>query len=203
MRFPFSPLQFQANNAPGIVFDSSLDGGSDQVLALALPFGLEGKRRSRVGSVSVSRNNLDTAAFLDLVCRFYRGDASGDFPGKVAMPVGMFADGPANAAVDPMLKGALGNPAYRRDIAKPNDTADPIALIRNALSAYPDGTAAIILAGPPVNLLNVIALTDGRHWVERKARVLTIAAGRFDSPQPDPVLKDDVKGFRRLLADWP
>ena len=202
-RFPFFPLQFQANNAPGIVFDSSLDGGIDQVLALALLFGLEGKRQIRVGSVSVSRNNLNTAAFLDLVCRFYRGDASGDFPGRAALPVGMFADGPANVAVDPMLQGALGQPTYRRDIAKPNDTADPVALIRNALSAYPDGTATMILAGPPANLLNLIALADGRHWVEKKARVLIIAAGRFDVPQPDAVLKGDVKGFRKLLADWP
>ena len=56
-RFPFFPLQFQGNNAPGIVFDSSLDG-IDQVLALALLFGLEGKRQIRVGSVSVSRISL-------------------------------------------------------------------------------------------------------------------------------------------------
>ena len=68
------------------------------MLALALLFGLEGKRQIRVGSVSVSRNNLNAAAFLDVVCRFYRGDASGDFPGRNALPVGMFADGPANAA---------------------------------------------------------------------------------------------------------
>ena len=84
-----------------------------------------------------------------------------------------------------MLPGRAGKPAYRRDIAKPNDTADPVALIRNALSAYPDGNAAMVLAGSPVNLLNLIALTDGKHWVEKKARVLTLAAGRFDSPQPD------------------
>src|SRR6185436_9979794 len=176
---PFSvfPLQiFQGGNLPGIVFDTSLDGGIDQVLALALLFGLEGKRQIRVGSVSVSRNNLNTAAFLDLVCRFYRGDASGDSPGRNALPVGMFADGPPNGAVNPMLQGALAKTAYRRDITKLNDTADPVALIRNALSAYPDGTAAIILAGPPVNLLNLIALTDGRHWVEKKTRLLTIAA---------------------------
>jgi len=60
------------------VFDSSLDGGIDQVLALALLFGLEGKRQIRVSSVSVSRNNLNTAAFLDVVCRFYRGESAGD-----------------------------------------------------------------------------------------------------------------------------
>jgi mono/diheme cytochrome c family protein len=204
---PFStfPLQiFQEGNLPGIVFDTSLDGGIDQVLALALLFGLEGKRQIRVASVSVSRNNLDTAAFLDVVCRFYHGESTNAFvPGRNALPVGMFSDGPANAAVDPMLQDVLGKPAYRREIEKPNDTADPVALIRNALSAYPDGNAAIVLAGPPVNLLSLIALADGRHWVEKKSRVLAIAAGRFDSPQPDPVLQGDVKGFRKLLADWP
>ena len=43
-----------------------------------------------------------------------------------------------------------------------NDTADPVAVIRNGLSAQIDQNGAVVLAGPPVNLLGVIARPDGR-----------------------------------------
>ena len=62
---------------------------------------------------------------------------------------------------------------------------------------------AVILAGPPVNLLPMIARPDGREWVTTKARVLSIAAGRFASGTPDPIVAADVAGFRKLLAEWP
>jgi mono/diheme cytochrome c family protein len=197
-------LQQQQKPPVAVIFDSSLDESIDQVLALALLFGLEGKRRIRVASVSVSRSNLNTAAFLDLVCRFFRGDGGGGFAqNRNLLPVGMFDAGKLSAAVPPMLQAALSNPVYKRGIASLNDTADPVALIRNALTAQNDENAAVVLAGNSANLLGLIALPDGKRWAGRKARVLVISAGRFDSPQPDPVLKNDVAGFRKLLAGWP
>jgi hypothetical protein len=76
-------------------------------------------------------------------------------------------------------------------------------LIRNALTAQNDQSAAVILAGGPGNLVGLLALPDGKRWAEKKARVLLIAAGRFDTQQPDPVLKSHVAAFRKLLAEWP
>ena len=46
-------------------------------------------------------------------------------------------------------------------------------------------------------------LPEARAWAARKASVLAIAAGRFDGGAPDPVVRADVAGFRKLLADWP
>ena len=78
-----------------------------------------------------------------------------------------------------------------------------MALIRNGLSAQIDQNGAVVLSGPPVNLLGVVARPDGRDWVTKKARVLSIAAGRFADGPVDPVIRRDVAGFRRLLAEWP
>jgi mono/diheme cytochrome c family protein len=193
----------QRKPVTGLIFDSSLES-IDQVLGLALLFGFEGRREVRLASVSSSRNNLKTAAFLDLICRFYAGEPAGGFaPNRNVLPIGMFDGGTTSAPTAPMLEAALSKPGYKRSIEKLTDTADAVALIRNALTAQTDENAAVVLAGPPANLLALLALPDGNRWATRKARVLTIAAGRFDGPQADPVLKNDAAGFRKLLAEWP
>jgi mono/diheme cytochrome c family protein len=192
----------------GVMFDSSLDGEIDQILALALLFGFEGRRQVRVSSVSTSRFNLNNAAFLDLVARFYNGEA-GDSVVNRAIPIGMAASGGQTEDVPPMLSAALskvgldGKPAYARGVSKLNDTADPVALMRNALSAQVDQNGAIVLAGLPSNVLSLLALPDGKVWIARKARVLAVAGGRFGNGPSDPVIRADVAGFRKLLAEWP
>ena len=95
-----------------------------------------------------------------------------------------------------MLSAVLANHVadgrgYPRARAVLNDTADPVAVIRNGLSAQIDQNGAVVLAGPPVNLLGVIARPDGRDWVTRKARVLSIAAGRFAAGPVDPMIRRD------------
>ena len=58
---------------PGVAFDTEL-GDIDHLLALSMLFALEGRRQIRVPSLSTSRFNLQSAAFLDLVARFYGGE---------------------------------------------------------------------------------------------------------------------------------
>jgi mono/diheme cytochrome c family protein len=194
----------------GVLYDSSLDGGIDQVLALAMLFGFSATQQIRVPSVSTSRFNLKSAAFLDVVARFFAAEFAGDFvQNKIPLPIGMYSSGRQTDAVSPMLSAALakvdaeGAAVYSRGIEKLNDTADPVALMRNALTSQTDQNGAIILAGPPVNLLSLMANPDGRNWPVKKVRVLSIAAGRFDNGPADPVIRADVAGFRKLLAEWP
>jgi hypothetical protein len=201
--------QTQKKPPAGVIFDTSLDE-IDHVLALAMLFGFEGRRQVRVPSVSTSRFNLRLARFLDLVARFYGGEQAGDFVvNRNPLPIGMMATGTAATNVPPMLDAALlkagsdGKSVYPRTLAALNDTADPVALIRNGLSAQVDGNAAVVLAGLPANLLAVAANPDARAWVTKKAHVLAIAGGRFDGGGVDPAIRADVAGFRRLLAEWP
>ena len=192
-----------------VLFDSSLDGDIDQVLALAMLYGLEGRRQVRVGSVSTSRFNLRIAGFIDLVARFYAGDRPGAVVSRNPAPIGMSMAGAQSERVPPMLDAPLiksdaqGKAVYHRTLATLNDTADAVALIRNALSAQVDRNAAVVLAGSPANLVALTALPEAREWARRKASVLAIAGGRFDGGTPDPVVRADSAGFRKLLADWP
>jgi hypothetical protein len=193
----------------GVAFDTSLDD-IDHVLALAMLHGFEGRRQIRIQAVSTSRFNQLCAAFLDLVVRFYGGEQPGDVASsRVPLPIGMSAAGTrevndAAPMVSAVLAKHVGNGrGYPRGIRALNDTADPVALIRNALSAQVDQNGAVVLAGTPVNLLGVVARPDGRDWVSRKARVLSIAGGRFAAGPVDPLIQRDVAGFRTLLAEWP
>ena len=173
-------------------------------------FGFSATQQVRVPSVSTSRYNLKTAAFLDVVARFFAADLAGDFvSNKIPLPIGMHSAGKQSDAVAPMLSAALtkaggeGAPVYPRGIEKLNDTADPVALMRNALSGQTDQNGAIILAGQPANLLAIMANPDARTWPAKKVRVLSIAAGRFTDGPADPIVRADVAGFRKLLAEWP
>ena len=201
--------QTQKKPPLAVLFDSSLDGDIDQVLALAMLFGVAGRQQARVASLSTSRFSLRTARFLDLVARFYAGDQPGAAVSRNAQAIGMSTTGTETDSVPSMLEAALvkagadGKPVYLATLPTLNDTADPVALIRNALSAQVDRNAAVVLAGRPANLLGLIAQPDGRAWATRKASVLAIAGGRFDGGPPDPVVRADVAGFRKLLADWP
>src|SRR5688572_16264335 len=201
--------QTQKKPPLAVLFDSSLDGDFDQVLALAMLFGLEGRRHVRVSSLSTSRVNLRAARFLELVSRFYAGDRPGAVVSRNPPPIGMATAEPKADTAAPMLDAALlktgadGTPAYHTTLASLTDTADAAALIRNALSAQVDRNAAVVLAGRPTNLVALTALPDARAWIASKASVLAIAGGRFDGGAPDPAVRADVTGFRKLLADWP
>jgi hypothetical protein len=172
----------------GVVFDSSAEDSIDQVLALTMLLVYDSRREARLSSLSISRNNLRTAAFCDLVSRFF----------GASVPIGMFENGPSGTSVPPMLSAPLdrvtpeGRPLFSRRVEKLNDTADPVALIRNALTAQQDQNAVVILTGPPVNLLGMLALPGTRQLVEKKARSLVIAAPFKDAP-----------GFTKLLKEWP
>jgi mono/diheme cytochrome c family protein len=162
-----------------------------------------------VTALSTSLFNLRVARFLELVARFYAGDKPGAVVSRNLPPIGMTTANPQSESVPKMLDAALlnagadGKPIYLRTLPTVNDTADPVASIRNALSAQVDRNAAVVLAGRPTNMVALTALPDAREWIVKKASVLAIAAGRFDGGAPDPVVRADVAGFRKLLADWP
>jgi len=171
-----------------VLFDSSIEDEIGQVLALTLLLSYDAKRETRMSSLSVSRNNLKIAAFCDLMSRFF----------LVSSPIGMAASGPSTTNLPPMIQSVLtkrtenDKPAYVRTISQMNDTADPVALIRNALTAQPDQNSVVVLSGPPVNLLGLLALPESKQLIQKKVRALVIAA---------PL--QDADGMKKLFAEWP
>src|SRR3990170_6308643 len=124
-------MQFSRRGLPaplGVLFDSSLDGGIDQILALAMLFGFAAQQQLRIPSLTTSRFNLQNAAFLDVVARFFAAELAGDFvQNKIPLPIGMASTGKQADAVPPMVSvplakiGPEGQPAHRRGVEKLND----------------------------------------------------------------------------------
>ncbi|MCU1239035.1 MAG: hypothetical protein JWP63_7002 [Candidatus Solibacter sp.] len=175
----------------GVVFDADLGNTIDDALALAMLFGLQGKGEARVISVSTTKSSLKAAVFADILVRFFTGEPNA-FAGPI--PIGLSLSG-AMAADTPIIEAVTGKQQYPRSIARMNDTADPLALIRNALSAQVDQNAVIVLTGPATNLAALIALPGSREWVASKVRLLAIAA--------DAQLAADPAALQRVLAEWP
>jgi hypothetical protein len=90
-----------------------------------------------------------------------------------------------------------GKSAYARTVERFIDTADPLALIRNALTAQQDQNTVVVLAGSPVNLLGLLALPNGRQLIQQKVRTLVIADG------PDSKLRDPKLPDSKLIDEWP
>jgi len=203
-------MQFGPGRPPvGTVFDCDMGNSIDDALALAMLYGLQGKNETRVLSVSVTKPNLKAAAFCDVLSRFYMGEP-GPFGGS--LPVGMATTGktPQNTAEDtPMLTAPLsrktpeGKPAYSRSIEKLNDTAEPVALIRNALTSQYDQNALVVLTGPATNLSTLLDLPGAKPLIAQKVRYLTVAAGAFPAGPPEAAIASDLPAARKLFAEWP
>jgi hypothetical protein len=192
----------------GIVFDSALSR-VDDALAMALLYGLDGKKEERLVSVSISRANLKAAIYSDVVGRFYAGAVSGaiGFGGRT-LPVGLADSGALKDDqaffAKPLLRStADGNPAYPSDIHNDLDTAEVAAVIRNALTAQWDGNTIIVVSGPASNLARVLAAGGAKDWIQRKVKLLVFTGGRFPEGPTESNVKADIESARRLFAEWP
>lgn len=199
----------QAKPPQGVIFDSDLGNRVESVMALALLYGLDGRNEIRMVSVSVSKPSLESAALAEVMGRFYAGAVSGAFAavGRT-LPVGM-ADPDSSAGATPLLQAVLGrrnpdgSPAYQHGIHHPNDTAEVLALIRNALTSQHDQNCVMILAGPATNYARLLGVAGAREWIARKSKALIVAAGRFEGDGVCPNIAADPAAARRLFAEWP
>jgi inosine-uridine nucleoside N-ribohydrolase len=204
-------MQFPGLGKPplGVIFDCDLGNAIDDALALALLYGLDGKNEARAVAMSVSKPNLKAAAFCEAIGRFYAGEVSGAFNaiGRT-LPVGLATEG-KNPEDTPMLTVPLekrtpdGKPVYPHGVQTLIDTADPMAVLRNALTSQHDQNAVVVEVGPATNLAKVLSLPGVKSFATAKARALVIAAGTFPDGAPDFNVKTDVEAARKVFAEWP
>src|SRR5262249_17925633 len=130
--------------------------------------------------------------FCDVLVRFYTGEPG---PFAVPMPIGLNTRG-KDSGDTRMILAVLAKP-YPRTIQKMNDTADPVADIRNALSGQSDHNVVVGMTGPATNLAGVPPPPEGKDLVTRKVRPLVIA------PWHGPTAPWDAPAAAKLFAEWP
>ena len=192
----------------GIVFDSDLGNQIDDVLALALLYGLDGKSECRVVATTVSKPNLKSAALSEVIGRFYAGEVSAAYAATGrTLPVGLATAG-GHGEDTPMMsvlakRTAEGKPAYAHGIERIADTADPVDVMRNALSGQHPGNAVVVVAGRATNLATLLKFPYAGALIAERARLLVIAAGAYPEGKAEPGILADIPAAKKLFAEWP
>ena len=187
-------MQFRRSPVVGVVYNTTLSR-PDAALALALLYGLEGKRESRVASIAVTENSLGAAMFADAVFRFYQ---LGPMPNaNRTLPIGLAAD--KRLPPDPPFVQAVlertddkGEPLYGRGLRRVSDTAEVTALMRNSLAYFEDGFVAVVLGAPATYLARILDYAGTRDLIRAKVRTTIVSECR-----------QDAAAMRRVLAEWP
>lgn len=200
-------MQFFGQGKPslGVILDANLGDGIDALLALALAHGAEQKNTARVISLSTTKSSIRSAALGDALEKFFAGPPPPPSPNGFSFtrppaPIGM-ADNGKLAADTPIINAIAGH--YPTIITKLNDTADPVAQIRNAITAQYDDNCAVVLAGPATNLVKVLDLPGVAGLIQAKVKLLSWAVGAFPEGPAGPAFQLDPVAARRLLSDWP
>jgi hypothetical protein len=199
-------MQFPGAAPPlvGVLFDSAFDR-IDDLLALALLYGLDGKGEMRLSAVAVSRPDFAAAQFCDIVKRFYTS-AGGGFGFGASFPVGL-ADVPQGkpqpkplAAYPTLLAktGDDGAPLYKPAIESFVDTADPATVLRNALTASQPHNTIVIAGGPLTSLARLLEMRGDKELIALNVRYLAIAAGPWIAADANA-----AKAAQRVFDEWP
>jgi hypothetical protein len=185
-------MQFgRGKPSAGAFYDSDFSS-IDQVLAIGLLNGLQGKNDLRVAVVTMSRPNLAVAGYIDMVEHYYRGPA-GNF--SQVPPIGMRTSGSAGET-SPAFTAPFQNPKRQNHVKTVIDTGDPNTLLRNYLEAQYDQNAFFVLAGPATNLAAALDFRGMKELISAKAKYLVAAL-------PARCIRADIAAARKVFAEWP
>jgi hypothetical protein len=187
-------MQFEGKQPIGVVYITSMSR-PDAAFALAMLYGMQGKREARVGSVSINGAGLGAAIFCDAVQRFYTPGPARN-ANQTLMP-GLAADVslPADSAMVKAAierKNAAGEPQYVRSIRRVSDTSLPEAVIRNGVIF--NAEAAMVLSARATYLARTLDLEGVKDLYRERVKRLVVV----DSGEPQ-----DAAAMRKVLAEFP
>jgi inosine-uridine nucleoside N-ribohydrolase len=190
-----------------VIFDTDMGNDIDDALALAMLHAFESRGEVRILATTSTKDNPDSAPYLDLVNTFY---------GRPDVPIGVARSG-ITTNDSPYLKRPLerrradGSHVYPRDLTHEN-APEAVAVLRRTLAAAADTSILVIQVGFSTNLsrllespADAVSPLTGRELVMRKVRLLSIMAGDFTHARPDGEYNvvRDIPSARNLFAEWP
>jgi purine nucleosidase len=189
-----------------VVFDTDMGNDVDDALALAMLHSFESRGEARILAVTITKDNPWSAAFVDLLDRFY---------GRPGIPIGMVKDGKTKddgnyTRVVAEALGPGGAALYPRAPTPASQLPDALHVLRQTLAAQPDGSVTIVQTGFSTNLARLLdspaddaSPLAGSELVKRKVRTLVVMAGRFSDAVPEYNIVTDIPAARKVFAEWP
>mgnify|MGYP002396089599 CR=1 FL=1 len=189
-----------------VIFDTDMGNDIDDALALAMLHALESRGEARLLAVTLTKDNLYAAVYVDLVNHFY---------GRGAIPVGVVRNGktPEDSAmirVPAERKRPDGAPLYPRRLASGNAAPEATGLLRQVLASQSDNSVVIVQVGFSTNLARLLdsgadahSPLRGRELVAHKVRLLSVMAGQFPGGRPEYNVKTDIPAAAKVFSAWP
>ena len=191
-----------------LIFDTDIGNDIDDALALGMIHALADREECRLLAVTISKDQADCAAFVDLVNTFYgRGD----------IPIGVVRDGktpkPSRYVTETVEATDGDKVRFPRDLNSGNDAPEAVGLLRQVLSSAPDGSVVMVVVGFSTNIARLLdsqadehSDLPGHELVRRKCRLLSIMAGKFTGP--DVQRKEynifvDLPAAQKIYKQWP
>lgn len=190
-----------------VIFDTDMGNDIDDALALAMLHAFESRGEVRILATTSTKDNPDSAPFLDLVNTFY---------GRPDIPIGVARSGIRtndSKYLKPPVERRLpdGRYVYPRDLTH-EEAPDAVPVLRQALAEAADGSVVLIQVGFSTNLARLldspadaVSSLTGRELVQRKVRLLSIMAGDYTHAQSHGEFNvvEDIPSARKLFAEWP
>jgi len=192
-----------------VIFDTDMGNDVDDALALGMLHALESRGLCRLLAVTVTKDHPQSAPFVDAINTFY---------GRGMIPIGVVHNGPTPAAskFTVLADQRDGNSLrYPHDLTSGEKATGATDLLRKILASQEDHSVVFIQVGFSTNLARLldskpdaVSPLNGRQLVARKARLLSVMAGAFQSIGDEKrfceynVVKD-IKSARRVIHDWP
>ncbi len=170
-----------------VIFDTDMGNDVDDVIALAVLHSFETRGEAKILAVTITKDNRLAAPFVALFNRVY---------GRPNIPIGVVKDGATKDEgkyLRPVLEAFHG--------ADQVPVRDAVELLRETLTAQPDGSVVIVQVGFSTNLARLLA-TD-RELVRKKVRLLCAMAGNFVEPTPEFNVVRDILSAQQVFGEWP
>ena len=193
-----------------IVFDTDMGNDVDDAMALAMVHALESRGECQLLAVTLTKDNLHAARFVDLLNTFH---------GRGNVPIGMVDGGvlPDDGKYLRQVATAQDNGRlrYPHDVKTPSDVSDSVELLRRTLASEPDGSVVVVQVGFSTNLARLLAspaddisALNGNVLVRKKVCLLSAMAGAFTekllaSGKKEFNVVRDLPSAKTVFNTWP
>ncbi|MCS7236927.1 MAG: nucleoside hydrolase [Thermoguttaceae bacterium] len=193
-----------------LIFDTDLGNDVDDAMALALIHALQSRNECRLLAVTLTKDNVYAARFVELMNTFY---------GRPDIPIGMVRGGshPEEGRYIRRVAEAedSGILRYPHRLRSREEVPEATQVLRRVLASQPDRSVVIVQVGFSTNLARLlvsqpddISPLDGRALAEQKVRLLSVMAGAFSEELQaknfvEFNVRGDIPAAQKLFADWP